>query len=149
MRLRLTLGLVLAGCLSSGAASAASPAGLWWTQDHDGVIAIAPCAEGLCGRIVGQAEPVGKDGRRPVDSHGVPQCGLRFLRGTPTADGRFGGFVTDPETGRDWHCTFWVGASGRMHLRGYGMVPLFGETQTWAPFYGSVTADCTITDRGG
>lgn len=145
MRLR----LILAACLVSGPASAASPEGLWWTQGHDGVIAIAPCAAGMCGRIVGQPEPVDPDGRRPVDIHGVPQCGLAFLRGTPTADGRYGGIVTDPRTGRDWNCTFWVGAEGRMHLRGFVMLPLFGETQTWAPFHGAVAADCTINSAGG
>ena len=143
MRLRLILALL---SVAAPAMAASSPEGVWLTEDRTGVIQIEPCCGKLCGRIVGQSEPRDAAGQRPVDRNGVPSCGLVILRGAPAGEaGHYEGLVTDPDDGSVWHCSFWVAADGTLRLRGYVVLPLFGQTQTWPNFRGHVAADCTIT----
>ena len=143
MRLRLILPFA---CLVSHAQAATSPEGLWWTQDHSGVIGIAPCGQALCGRIIGQPQILDPKGQVPVDINGVPQCGLGILRGEPTDEpGHFRGTITNPDDGKNWHCEFWVGEDNKLRLRGYVVLPLFGQTQIWPPFSGHVAADCSLS----
>lgn len=155
MRLRLILPRAWASALSASALAMVAfstaagaqkpPQGLWWTEDRSGVIAIAPCPQGLCGRIVGQPNIRDPEGKIPVDIHGVPHCGLTILTGRPTGEpGHYRGTITDPEDGRDWRSEFWVADDGRLRLRGYVMLPLLGQTQTWPPFDGQTASDCSI-----
>ncbi len=152
MRLRLILPWLL---VALPAWAAPSPVGLWWTQDRSGVIAIAPCAGGLCGRIVGQPHPRNADGGVPVDAHGVPECGdahgvpecgLEILHAAQptTEEGRYRGVITNPEDASNWNCEIWVDADGALRLRGYVLIPLLGETQVWSAFSGAVAEDCSI-----
>lgn len=131
----------------TAAAPAAEPIeGLWLTQDHEGVIQIAPCpaSEAICGKIVGQAEPRLADGTRPVDIHGVPHCGLVILHDVRRhEDGRWHGRITDPGDGSDWSCVIWV-EGGALHLRGYLLVPLLGQTQIWQRYGGHVSPECQM-----
>jgi uncharacterized protein (DUF2147 family) len=144
MRLRL---IALLGVLAmpAYAQTTASPQGLWWTEDRSGVIQIAPCAEGLCGRIVGQIEPRDAGGNVTLDIHGVPHCGLLILRGRLVKAGHWRGSIVNPEDGSVWNCEFWVGADGALRLRGYVLVELIGQTQIWPRFQGQVAKDCTIS----
>jgi uncharacterized protein (DUF2147 family) len=150
MRLRLILSSVLlvllTGLVTAPTVFASpSPVGMWWTQDRRGVIAIAPCLEGLCGRIVGQDIITDSAGRPGVDTKGAPTCGLIILRGTEPADSdRWQGIITDPETGSDWHVLFWIGPDGNLRLRGYIFFQWLGETQLWPRFVGTVSPDCAI-----
>ena len=139
MRLRL---IVLLAALAGPAAASPSPAGMWWTEDHGGILRIAPCGPQMCGTIVGQDSPKG----RPVDRQGVLQCGLTILRGAPDDDdpGHYTGSITNPDDGKNWRAKFWIGEDGKMQLRGYVLMPMLGETQHWPPFRGKVDPDCTI-----
>jgi uncharacterized protein (DUF2147 family) len=138
---------MLAIGLIGSAASATttdSPRGTWLTASGHGVIAIEPCGEALCGRIVGidrdPTEPM------PTDVHGRPQCGLTIIRNEkPEADGTWLGEVTDPRDGTTYHAQLWLDASGDLHLRGYIGIPLFGSTQTWRKFTGHLTTECGLT----
>jgi uncharacterized protein (DUF2147 family) len=142
MRLRLIL---LLACLSAPALAQGSPEGNWWTEDRSGVIAITPCREGLCGRIVGQPNIRDANGRIPLDVNGVPHCGLTILRGAPTGEeGVFRGTITNPDDGKIWHCEFWLGADGQLRLRGYVLLPLLGQTQAWTKFTGHLAKDCSL-----
>lgn len=142
MRLRLTL---LLACLSSQAMAQTSPQGMWWTEDRGGVIRIEPCTSGLCGRIVGQVETRDPQGKIPVDSSGIPVCGLTILHGEPGSEaGHYSGTITNPDDGKDWSSEFWVGKDGQLRLRGYVVLPFLGQTQKWSPFTGRVAADCSI-----
>jgi uncharacterized protein (DUF2147 family) len=152
MRLRVSLrgwrgtavAVLLAG-VPGAAGAAAGPVGTWLTEDHRGVIAIAPCGGQLCGRIVGMSEPVRPDGSRPVDNEGRPQCGLTILRAAPGDErGLWQGEITDPTDGSVWHCQLSVGEDGGLRLRGYVLLPLLGQTQRWTPYTGHVTPDCHI-----
>lgn len=118
---------------------------MWWTEDRSGVIGIEPCEQGLCGRIVGQQNIRDAAGKIPVDTHGVPHCGVTIMRGAQADEpGHYRGTITDPDDGRDWRSDFWVGGDGQLRLRGYVMLPLFGHTQPWSPFHGHVAADCSL-----
>jgi uncharacterized protein (DUF2147 family) len=135
---------VLAAALMAGSASAtpaASPLGTWTTANGHGVIAIAPCGDALCGRIVGidrlPTEPM------PTDVHGHSQCGLTIIKGEkPEADGTWLGEVTDPRDGTTYHAKLWLDADGNLNLRGFIGIPLLGSTETWRPFTGHLNAEC-------
>jgi uncharacterized protein (DUF2147 family) len=150
MRLRLTLLLASLAALASipQTHAAPSPQGLWWVEDRSGIIEIAPCAEGICGRIVGQPNIRDENGKIPVDIHGVPHCGLTILHAAATDEpGHYNGLITNPDDGSNWHCEIWLDADGNLRLRGYVFVKLLGKTQTWSRFQGTVAADCSITQQ--
>src|ERR1051326_8703758 len=70
----LVIGLIETPAL---AATPASPVGNWSTTNGRGVIAIDPCGDSLCGRIVGiersATDPM------PTDVAGHSQCGLTLI----------------------------------------------------------------------
>jgi uncharacterized protein (DUF2147 family) len=138
------LALLLAAVLATPA-RAAGPEGNWLTEDRSGVIAIAPCEAGLCGRIVGMSEPRRPDGSVSTDKQGHPMCGLTILHAAPDGPGRWSGEITNPDTGTAWHCTLSLDAAGHLRLRGYVLLPLFGQTQTWTRTAAPPRADCAMT----
>jgi uncharacterized protein (DUF2147 family) len=138
---------VLALGLTAGVASAnpaAAPLGFWATENGHGVIAIDPCGDALCGRIVGidrkPSEPM------PTDVHGRPQCGLTIITNQkPKADGTWWGQITDPRDGSTYQATLRLDEGGNLRLRGFIGIPLLGSTQVWRPFTGHLTAECGLT----
>lgn len=147
MQLRLILLLAMGiFFLSKNAQAEPTPVGRWLTEDGSGVIEIAPCGDGLCGRIVGQTELRNERGNPIVDTHGVPVCDLIILRGTKKDEtGRWAGVITNPDDGANWRCEFWVGSNGSLRMRGYIMLEMLGKTQIWPPFHGNVARDCQMT----
>ncbi|MFT9164641.1 MAG: DUF2147 domain-containing protein [Komagataeibacter saccharivorans] len=131
------------------AARADSPAaepdvvGHWMTRDHDGVFEIGHCGQKLCGRLVGLRYTT----EMPRDKRGQPECNLPMLDGfTPDRDeqGHWNGHVTDPDTGHVYHAKLWVSQSGDLKLRGFVAVPLFGETETWSRYTGTIGPACKL-----
>ena len=119
-----------------------SPLGTWSTENGHGVVAIVPCGDALCGRIVGidrkPTEPM------PTDVHGRPQCGLTIITNQkPKADGTWVGQITDPRDGSTWQAMLRLDG-GNLHLRGFIGIPLLGSTQIWRPFSGRLTAECGL-----
>ncbi len=156
MRLSRTAARLIAVALSLlSAAGGAAPSraegaagsvfGLWRIEDRTAVVSIARCANGLCGTIVGLSETVGKDGRVPVDHRGTPICGLTILHAAdPSPSGVWQGHIVNPNDGSSWTCEVWAAGDG-LHLRGYLVVPLLGQTQIWPKYAGNVTPDCHIS----
>ncbi len=137
----LVLGSLLCGSVRAATAPA-SPEGNWLTQDRKGVIFIAKCGAAFCGDIIGVTD-FGPDGSPPRDTKGVSDCHLRIVRDmVPAEDGRFQGTITNPRNGNVYHANMWVADDGTLRLRGYVLLPMFGETQTWTPFAGKPTPDC-------
>jgi len=136
--------LVLGAATSPALASAIdSPRGSWATANGHSVVAIEPCGDALCGRIVGidraPTEPM------PTDVHGQPQCGLTVIKNEkPNGEGAWLGEVTDPRDGATYNAMLWLDTSGDLHLRGYIGIPLLGATQTWRKFTGHLTAECGL-----
>jgi uncharacterized protein (DUF2147 family) len=137
--------LLLAAALSwTGGAMAAPapPTGEWYTPDRTGVVRVGPCGDALCGVIVGLTDWP-KDGSVLRDVHGTPQCHLLLLKDLRLHDdGRWHGSVTNPEDGRTYDAEVWLGPDGAMRLRGYIGLEIFGSTQRWPAFHGSIANDC-------
>ncbi len=125
-------------------AGVGNPVGSWLTEGGHGVIRIEPCANGLCGAIVGVDRKPGEP--MPTDFQGRPQCGLVILRSSADMkDGISTGHITDPRDGKVYNAQIWVDGMGQLHLRGYIGVPLLGKTQVWRPFTGHTGKDCRFT----
>jgi uncharacterized protein (DUF2147 family) len=119
--------------------------GLWLTQDHDGVIAIAPCGSDLCGRIVGVFLDRPSD-PTPNDNRGVSQCGLLLITDARQIRANlWKGHIRDPRNGDVWGVELHLDPRGNIALRGFFGVPLLGRTQIWTPYPGTPPADCRIT----
>ena len=135
-------GLCVVLAVRSAAADSATPLRQWLTEDRGGVIQFEPCGTFLCGRIVGIAE-FAPDGSPPRDVNGHSECGLAIMTDLAAAEpGTWAGHVTNPETGSVWRVRVRVNPDGRLDLRGYLGIRLFGQTQLWTPFEGAVAADC-------
>ncbi|MFN3615802.1 MAG: DUF2147 domain-containing protein [Rubrimonas sp.] len=131
-----------AAALWAGAAAAEDPAfGRWLTPEGDAVVEIGPCGQAACGWIVALREDVApagaplQDGRNPdPDLRGRPICGLRMIEGLRRAgpgewvDGR----LYNSRNGRTYTGRIAVGPDGRLTLRGYVGLPIFGESQVWS-----------------
>ncbi len=120
--------------------------GLWWTQDKDGVVRIESCGSGLCGDVAGitNFEP---DGSAPKDLHGRSRCRLQIIPdGKVEADGSWDGHITNPDDGKTYTITIRVDADGRLRMRGYIGIPLFGKTVFWTRFKGHLASDCHLRD---
>jgi uncharacterized protein (DUF2147 family) len=134
--------LAVAACLFLSAA--APPVGVgvsgdFLTPDRDGVVRLQACGGATCGVIVGV---VGQ----PLDVSGKPQCGYTLLRGLrPGEDGRLHGTVTNPEDGKTYDAQVWLGPDGAMRLRGFIGLPIFGSTQLWQPYAGTIGPGCRFT----
>ncbi len=136
MRLRLAAALLAAHLPNAHAAPSAT--GLWLTEDRGGIVEIAPCGAGLCGRIVGMAAAAAPNE--------APRCGLTILPdATLGPDGRYSGHITDPSTGSVWQCSLWLDDADTLHLRGYVLLPWLGQTQRWTRYTGRVTDRCDMT----
>ncbi|GAB6966047.1 hypothetical protein JCM25156A_00840 [Komagataeibacter kakiaceti JCM 25156] len=117
--------------------------GRWMTKDHDGVFEINRCGQELCGRLAGLRYTT----EMPRDKRGEPECNLPMLNGfTPDSDspGHWNGRVTDPDTGHVYHAKLWVSQNGDLKLRGFVGVPLFGETETWSRYTGTIGPACKL-----
>ena len=119
--------------------------GRWLTEDGEGVIGIEPCgADALCGRIVGLTLD-GSEAPTPTDVEGRPLCGLPILEMRAEAGGRrWRGRITNPRDGARWRAEMWLGEDGRLRLRGYLGLPLFGSTQVWTPYAGRLLERCRM-----
>jgi uncharacterized protein (DUF2147 family) len=120
--------------------AAAPIEGSWLTEDGEGVILIAPCPTGLCGRISGLSDP-----DTAKDWLGRPQCGLEIIHGlAETEPGIWSGTITDPRDGNAYRARLWRDTEGRLRLRGYLLLPLLGATQLWRPYAGRLAPDCRM-----
>ena len=136
------IGLGAAVGASAREPTAASPLGLW-QRTAGGVIEIGRCGTTLCGRIVGINRAPGEP--MPRDYQDRSQCGLTIITNQrPTEDGKWSGQVTDPHDGRTYQSEIWVDDEGRLNLRGFIGIPLFGQTVIWHRFTGRLGADCAV-----
>ena len=152
--LLLTAGLLTAGPARSEAppqaAAAINPSavfGDWLTGDRRGVIRITACGGGICGQIVGQDWPAGT--KQPVDNKGRIECGQTILHGTRTGALLWGGQIVDPDDGSAYRATYRLVGADTLALRGYILLPLFGQTQDWTRFRGAIGSACRFTPPAG
>ena len=145
---RLGLVALLGFALVSPAAHAGGddPTGLWMTASHNAIVQIAPCGADICGTIVGTV--FGPNDPTPTDWTGAPQCGLTIFRTSPQTndDGQtvWNGTILDPRNGSQYDARISLASADQLELCGYIGLPLFGETQTWTPYDGPLTANCRL-----
>jgi uncharacterized protein (DUF2147 family) len=130
MRIALTL-LLLAGI----AAAQSNDITGEWVEPTGSVIRIDHCGQQLCMWVVAVSRkaPSEFDIYNPDPSkRSRSLCGLEIGSGftlRSPIDAR-DGTVYDPKSGKTYHGQIRLDG-GRLSLRGYVGIPLFGETQTW------------------
>ncbi|HTI86263.1 MAG TPA: DUF2147 domain-containing protein [Alphaproteobacteria bacterium] len=136
--------MVLSAC--AAAQTTGSIAGIWWTPEHDGKIEIAVDTAGVAsGRLiaVGRAHATDLDSRNPDPAlRARPVLGLTILRDfRQEKDGSWsGGIVYDPEEGRTYRGTLVLDRDGRLRMRGYVGISLFGRTEILVRVAGATPA---------
>ncbi len=124
---------------------AQTPLGHWLTEDRDAVIAIGRCGNALCGEIAGiplsgAGEPV------PTDYLNRSQCHLTIISGAVPDGSAWRARIIDPRDGGVYRATLRLDQEGRLLVRGYIGIPLFGRTQVWTRFTGPLPVDCRLPD---
>jgi uncharacterized protein (DUF2147 family) len=122
-------------------ASNADPVGTWVTEDGAGHVAIAPCAERLCGTLVWLEDPLGDDGEPVTDRnnpdpalHDRPVLGLTILTDVASSRRRNvwdGGAIYDPQTGNTYRVRLTLTDPRTLQVRGYVGTPILGRTTMW------------------
>ena len=117
---------------------------------------LAPCGTALCGRVTWLDRAAGGP---LVDRHNPdpalrrrPVCGIEILRDFRLgAVGEWvGGRVYNPNDGQEWRVTLATAGPDRLRLRGYVLVPLFGQTQVWSRAPANFAGDCRqVVASGG
>ncbi|NVN44139.1 DUF2147 domain-containing protein [Asaia siamensis] len=145
--IRLVPLLALLGVSQAMAQTAGNPLapeeGLWLAQDHDGVFQIGHCGDTLCGRLIGMLY----DGPVPKDVWGRSQCGLVMLTDFRLSkdENVWRGHILDPETGRTYDARIHAESAEVLKLRGFILgIPLFGKTQTWTRYHGTIGPECKL-----
>jgi uncharacterized protein (DUF2147 family) len=126
-----------------------NPTGLWVTASGNAVVQISACGQGLCGQIVGLV--LGPNDPMPRDWAGNSQCGLTIFRTAPSGNGTptWTGTILDPRDGSQYDAQIKLDQPGQLQLRGYVGLPIFGRTQTWTPYSGSIPANCRLQPQDG
>jgi uncharacterized protein (DUF2147 family) len=136
---------------TASAAAPLAPTGLWATASHDAVIQIAACGQNLCGQIVGMV--LGPQDPTPKDWAGATQCRLTILQAAPQtdADGQvsWNGTIVNPRNGSTYNIILRINAQHQLLLRGYLGLPIFGQTQTWSPYAGTLAENCRLDQPVG
>lgn len=121
--------------------------GVWNNQEKDARIEMYRCQDQYCGRIVWLKDPNypagssdGTPGTPKADHHnpdparrGDPIIGLVIVKDMRyDGEGRLAdGTVYDPKNGKTYRGKMTLIAPGRLDLRGYVGISLFGRTTTW------------------
>lgn len=127
-----------------------TPLGLWLTENERSVIEVHPCkgdSTRLCGRIHWIIEGgMQFDSKNPdAARHKTPMCGLEILSGFRQQDDRnWGdGKIYKADEGDTYNANLQILPNGKMIVRGYIGMPLFGKSQTWTRVTGTQHKKCT------
>lgn len=144
---------VLAGGMLATPAMAqeATPEGLWLTENQRSVIEVKSCPEGLCGTIhwiIDGGMQFDEQNEDPA-LRNTPMCGLKILWGFKQQDAKnwIDGKIYKADEGDMYNATLQMLPSGKMLVRGYVGMPLFGKSQTWTPVSAADYARCKPAKR--
>jgi uncharacterized protein (DUF2147 family) len=106
-----------------------------WKSAAGSIVRVSRCGAHVCLSLVQLINTRGytTDAENPNPAlRNRPLCGLRIGSNFTLADPghAVGGTIYDPKTGKTYRATI-TAEEGRLHLRGYVGIPLFGESQTW------------------
>ena len=134
---------VLCGIFLTGAAIAAtengpSPDGLWLTENQRSVISVESCKNDkdlVCGHIHWIIKDgMQRDSKNPdAAKRNNPMCGLKLMWDFHQHDAMnwIDGHIYKADEGDIYNATLQMLPSGKMLVRGYVGMPLFGKSQTW------------------
>jgi uncharacterized protein (DUF2147 family) len=103
------------------------------------------CDAALCAEIAGvvldhPSDPI------PLDYRGMTQCHLKFVEDARQIEANlWKGHILDPRSGVVYGVELHLDADDNLALRGFLGIPLFGQTQTWTRYRGTVPEDCRLT----
>lgn len=119
------------------AQNAASPEGLWLTENERSVISVKECPQGLCGTIYWIIDGGMQFDEKNEDPalQNKPMCGLKILWGfkQENAMNWVDGKIYKADEGDLYNASLQMLPKGNMLVRGYVGMPLFGKSQTWRP----------------
>lgn len=125
---------------NSPAASSATPAGFWVTEDQAWTVQIMPCPSGYCGSVVGLGESSRPDVERTDLQNPDPArrtatlCGLPVLGGfRPVLDspGKWeNGWIYNPENGKTYQSEMKLEGTNTLRVRGFVIISLLGRSET-------------------
>ncbi len=140
-RIAIALSLTL-GCATSFAQM--TPVGLWQTiSDTDGKVSSEVRITETAGVVTAKIEKLLRADAKPGakcteckdDRKDQPILGLEIMRGLKKTEGKDvweGGFIIDPDNGKDYRARITMIEGGKkLEMRGYIGSPMFGRTQTW------------------
>ncbi len=112
-------------------------AGTWLTEDGRSRIALAPCGEKVCGRIVWLREPNDPDGRPLIDRQNAdpalrnrPILGLPLFPGLAPEDDHWAGPVYNAEDGNTYSVTLERTGPGTLKIEGC-LLGFLCKGETW------------------
>ena len=129
--------IVVAPLAVPAVAHAATPiTGQWLTQGGKGIVTIAECGKGVCGRISKVLKPNpngrGVDERNPDPTkRNRPIEGLQILSGFTDAGADWRGTIYSPEAGREYRSILKRQADGTLQVK--GCISFMCQTQVWKP----------------
>ena len=142
--LLLTLLLSVSVLSMRAVAATPAPAGVWLTQDHDGVVRVFPCGANLCAEIAGVILDHPND-PTPRDYRGVSQCHLPLITDAAQVGANlWKGHITDPRNGSIYGVELHLDPRNNLALRGFLGIPLLGHTQTWTRYSSPLPPDCRL-----
>jgi uncharacterized protein (DUF2147 family) len=139
-------GLSFAGIFMPSAALAdhAGAIGIWFTEGGKSKVEIYDCAGKLCGKIIWLKEPLNDAGQEKLDINNQDEAmrarkilGLDMLSAFVPEQYEdhawTDGEIYNPEDGETYSCNMELFDDGRLKVRGYVGLPMFGKTQIWTP----------------
>ncbi len=125
---------------TSVGAQSQTPVGVWLHANKRIRVAIAPCGDRMCGKIVWFRWPNDAQGLPLVDLKNTnpamrtrPLLGLTVLRGLRSAgDGTWkDGKIYNPDDGLEYQALMSIAGDGTLHVRAYELLTTLGKTQIW------------------
>lgn len=110
--------------------------GRWATPSKHGIVEIAPCGSGVCGRLV-ESDSIRTNPDMRDAKNSDPARRTRLLKGLMLLDGFHrgkdgwdGGTIYNPEDGGTYHATITLSGADTLNLKGCIVWPLC-KSQTW------------------
>lgn len=129
--------------------SSPSPLGLWLTENQRSVVNVVPCktdSSKVCGRIHWIIQDgMQFDSKNPDESkRNTPMCGLQIMSDFHQNDAMnwIDGEIYKADEGDTYSATLQMLPTGKMLVRGYVGMPLFGKSQTWTRVTGVEHPKC-------
>jgi uncharacterized protein (DUF2147 family) len=114
--------------------------GLWYTENKEGGVQFFNCGNEICGRLYYLRDSLDEDGGLSRDIHNPdlslrdrPLCHLQFIKGfKPDQMGHYAdGIIYSPRHGANFNAEMTLLDGNTLKVRGYLLIPLFGESQIW------------------